>query len=89
MFPDGAMLERVRGADQAGLQVLIHAIGDRANDQVLSIFEQVEKEDGERDRRFRIEHAQHIRTQDIAAFCARQSDRLDAALSRDRRWPLG
>jgi predicted amidohydrolase YtcJ len=34
MFPDGAMLERVRGADQAGLQVLIHAIGDRANDQV-------------------------------------------------------
>jgi len=27
------MLERVRGADRAGLQVLIHAIGDRANDK--------------------------------------------------------
>ncbi|MGZ8847719.1 MAG: amidohydrolase [Pyrinomonadaceae bacterium] len=68
MFPDGAMLERVRGADKAGLQVLIHAIGDRANDKILSIYEQVEKEDGNRDRRFRIEHAQHIRALDISRF---------------------
>lgn len=68
MFPDGAMLERVRGADKAGLQVLIHAIGDRANDKILSIYEQVEKEAGNRDRRFRIEHAQHIRAQDIPRF---------------------
>jgi len=68
MFPDGAMLERVRGADRAGLQILIHAIGDRANDKILSIYEQVEKEDGNRDRRFRIEHAQHLRAQDIARF---------------------
>ena len=68
MFPDGAMLERVRGADRAGLQVLVHAIGDRANEQVLSIYEQVGEENGERDRRFRIEHAQHVRTQDIARF---------------------
>ena len=68
MFPEGAMLERVRGADRAGLQVLVHAIGDRANDLILSIFEQVEKEDGPRDRRFRIEHAQHIRPQDIPRF---------------------
>src|SRR5207245_10911044 len=68
MFPDGAMLDRVRGADRAGLQVLIHAIGDRANDKILSIYEQVEKEDGDRDRRFRIEHAQHLRVQDIPRF---------------------
>jgi predicted amidohydrolase YtcJ len=68
MFPEGAMLERVRGADRAGLQVLIHAIGDRANDLILSIFEQVEKENGTRDRRFRIEHAQHLRPQDIPRF---------------------
>ena len=68
MFPEGAMLERVRGADKAGLQILIHAIGDRANDQILSIYEQVEKENGNRDRRFRIEHAQHIRAQDIPRF---------------------
>ena len=68
MFPDGAMLERVRGADQAGLQVLIHAIGDRANDHVLSIYEQVQKENGVSDRRFRIEHAQHLRADDIPRF---------------------
>lgn len=68
MFPAGAMLERVRGADHAGLQILIHAIGDRANDEVLSIYEQVAKENGDCDRRFRIEHAQHLRPQDIARF---------------------
>ena len=68
MFPEGAMLERVRGADRAGLQVIIHAIGDRANDNILSIYERVEKENGDRDRRFRIEHAQHLRPQDIPRF---------------------
>ncbi len=39
MFPEGAMHERVRSADRAGLQVMIHAIGDRANDSILSIYE--------------------------------------------------
>jgi predicted amidohydrolase YtcJ len=68
MFPEGAMLERVRAADRAGLQVIIHAIGDRANDSILSIYEQVIRENGEHDRRFRIEHAQHLRPQDIARF---------------------
>ncbi len=68
MFPDGAMLNRVREADRAGLQVMIHAIGDRANDLILSIYEQVIRENGQRDRRFRIEHAQHLRPQDIARF---------------------
>jgi len=68
MFPENAMPERVRGADRAGLQVIIHAIGDRANDIILSIYEQVEKDDGDRDRRFRIEHAQHLRPQDIQRF---------------------
>jgi len=68
MYPDGAMLERVEGADRAGLQILIHAIGDRANDLILTIYEQVERENGPRDRRFRIEHAQHLRPQDIPRF---------------------
>lgn len=68
MFPDGAMLNRARSADRAGLQIMIHAIGDRANDMVLTIFEQVAKENGERDRRFRIEHAQHLRREDISRF---------------------
>ena len=68
MFPEGAMLTQVREADRAGLQIMIHAIGDRANDLILSIFEQVAHENGERDRRFRIEHAQHLRREDIPRF---------------------
>jgi predicted amidohydrolase YtcJ len=68
MYPEGAMLTRVREADKAGLQVMIHAIGDRANDLILTIYEQVEREDGKRDRRFRIEHAQHLRRRDIPRF---------------------
>jgi predicted amidohydrolase YtcJ len=68
MFPQGAMLQRVLDADRAGLQVMIHAIGDRANDQILEIFEQVTTRNGPRDRRFRIEHAQHLRPQDIPRF---------------------
>ena len=43
-------------------------IGDRANDLILSIFEQVTRDNGERDRRFRIEHAQHLRREDISRF---------------------
>jgi hypothetical protein len=68
MFPEGAMLSRVRDADRAGLQIMIHAIGDRANDLVMSIFEQVTRENGERDRRFRVEHAQHLRREDVPRF---------------------
>jgi predicted amidohydrolase YtcJ len=68
MYPEGAMLIRAREADRAGLQVMIHAIGDRANDLILTIYEQIERENGERDRRFRIEHAQHLRSRDIPRF---------------------
>jgi predicted amidohydrolase YtcJ len=68
MFPAGAMRERIRAADGAGLQVLVHAIGDKANDEILSWFEQVAVEAGDRDRRFRIEHAQHLRAQDLPRF---------------------
>ena len=47
---------------------MIHAIGDRANDLILSMFEQVARENGAHDRRFRIEHAQHLRREDIPRF---------------------
>ena len=70
MFPEGAMLERVRQADRAGLHVMIHAIGDRANDQILSLFAKVTRENGTRDRRFRIEHAQHLRREDLPRFAS-------------------
>jgi len=68
MFPEGNMLKMALGADHAGLQLAIHAIGDKANRVILDIFAEVEKQDGPRDRRLRIEHAQHIRPQDFADF---------------------
>ena len=59
-----------KAGDAAGLQVLVHAIGDRAIRTQLDIFERVAKENGPRDRRFRIEHAQHIAPADMARFGA-------------------
>ena len=56
------------GADKAGLQVMVHAIGDSAIRTQLNIYQRVEREDGPRDRRFRIEHAQHIAPSDIPRF---------------------
>jgi predicted amidohydrolase YtcJ len=58
----------IAAADKAGIQVMIHAIGDRANSTVLDYYENLIKTDGPRDRRFRIEHAQHLRQQDIGRF---------------------
>ena len=58
------------GADKAGLQVIVHAIGDRAIRTQLDIYQRVEREDGARDRRFRIEHAQHIAPSDIPRFAS-------------------
>jgi predicted amidohydrolase YtcJ len=56
------------GADKAGLQVMVHAIGDRAIRTQLDIFQRVASEDAARDRRFRIEHAQHIAPADMRRF---------------------
>lgn len=60
----------IRGADAAGLQVMVHAIGDRAIREQLDLFARVAHENGPRDRRFRIEHAQHIAPADVARFGA-------------------
>ena len=56
------------GADEAGLHVIVHAIGDRAIRTLLDIYERVARENGPRDRRFRIEHAQHIAPADMPRF---------------------
>ena len=58
------------GADRAGLQVMVHAIGDRAIRMQLGIFTRVASENPSRDRRFRIEHAQHIAPADIPRFAS-------------------
>lgn len=68
MYPKGIMEKRILAADRAGLQVAIHAIGDRANAIVLDIFEKAIALDGPRDRRWRVEHAQHLRPADIQRF---------------------
>ena len=69
-IPLSSMEERISAADAAGLQVEVHAIGDRANHEILNIFERVEKANGPRDRRFRVEHVQHLRAADIPRFAA-------------------
>jgi len=66
--PEAELYAWTRGADRAGLQVAVHAIGDRANTLILDVFERVAREDGARDRRFRVEHAQHLRAADIPRF---------------------
>ena len=58
----------VQGADAAGLHVMVHAIGDRAIRSLLDIYRDVAAENGARDRRFRIEHAQHIHRDDLGRF---------------------
>jgi hypothetical protein len=64
------MYANIAGADRAGLQIAIHAIGDRAINTILNFYERAEKENGPRDRRFRIEHAQHLLSSDIPRFAA-------------------
>ncbi|WP_411817808.1 amidohydrolase [Hyphococcus sp. DH-69] len=68
VIPHDELEAAVLAADKAGLHVSVHAIGDLANDDVLDIFQSVEKQNGQRDRRFRIEHAQHIRPNSIPRF---------------------
>jgi len=60
-----AMLADMAGADAAGLQLALHAIGDKANATILDMFAEVVRRNGPRDRRLRIEHAQHFRMSDI------------------------
>src|SRR5438309_1738416 len=66
--PERDMRSWVGNADSAGLQVTVHAIGDHANALLLSIYDSVMRAHGPRDRRFRVEHAQHLRPQDIPLF---------------------
>jgi predicted amidohydrolase YtcJ len=67
-LPEGKLKETMKEADKAGLQCSVHAIGDKANNLLLNYFEAIEKENGNRDRRFRIEHAQHLLPSDIQRF---------------------
>ena len=58
----------IAAADAAGLQTNVHAIGDRANRLLLDIYERTIAANGPGDRRFRIEHAQHLHPDDVSRF---------------------
>ena len=58
----------ILSSDSAHLMVAVHAIGDRANDWLLDTYEEANNLNGKWDRRFRIEHAQHLTQAAIARF---------------------
>lgn len=68
IFEKEALYNWISAADKANLHVMVHAIGDRANHELLNIYESVIQENGPKDRRFRIEHAQHLAPEDIPRF---------------------
>jgi len=58
-------------ADSAGLQVALHAIGQRANALALDIYDSIAGVHQARDRRFRLEHAQHLRAGEVQRIAGR------------------
>ena len=82
MFPEGKMLDNILGADRAGLQVAVHAIGDKANKTILDMFAEVGKRNGARPPAPHRTRATSAARRD-QAIRRRARDRFDAALSRD------
>lgn len=68
IITDGSMEKWCMDADKNGLQICVHAIGDKANSYMLDLYAKIIKENPKWDRRFRIEHAQHVRFDDIKRF---------------------
>src|ERR1700719_627288 len=68
MQPISLMRDRMMRADAAGLQICTHAIGDAGISTILDIYEEIEKAHGSHDRRWRIEHAQHMAAKDFDRF---------------------
>jgi len=68
MHPVSLMHDRMMRADAAGLQICTHAIGDQGISIILDIYSDIEKAHGPADRRWRIEHAQHMAAKDFDRF---------------------
>jgi predicted amidohydrolase YtcJ len=68
MQPLSLMRDRMMKADAAGLQICTHAIGDQAISMILDLYFDVVKAHHGAERRFRIEHAQHMAAKDFARF---------------------
>lgn len=65
---DGSLREWSIDADKNGLQLSVHTIGDKANNYMLNLFQEITAKNPKWDRRFRLEHAQHVRFEDIHRF---------------------
>jgi predicted amidohydrolase YtcJ len=65
---DQALAKQVRQAVSCGLQVGVHAIGDRANRQALDVFAEVLPGFPENPGRHRVEHAQIVNPDDLPRF---------------------
>lgn len=90
-LPMAVVTEVSERAIPLGFQVCAHAIGDRANQEILDRFEAaLAKNPEQKDHRFRIEHAQHLHPDDIPRFgklgviAAMQAIHL----SSDRPWAI-
>ena len=68
IITDGSMEKWGLDADKNLLQLSVHAIGDKANSYMLDLYEKIIKQNPIWDRRFRLEHAQHVRNEDIKRF---------------------
>lgn len=68
MQPLSLMRDRMMKADAAGLQICTHAIGDQAIATILDVYSEIARAHGAADRRFRIEHAQHMAAKDFDRF---------------------
>ena len=64
-FVEGKFLKYMLDADRAGLQITVHAIGDEANNVLLNYLDELNKQNGKRDRRFRLVHAQVLAPNDF------------------------
>jgi predicted amidohydrolase YtcJ len=69
MHPPSLMRDRMMRADAAGLQLCTHAIGDQGISMILDIYSEIARTHGAGvDRRWRIEHAQHMAAKDFDRF---------------------
>lgn len=68
IITDGSLEKWALDADKNQLQLSVHAIGDRANSYMLDLYAKIINKNPKWDRRFRIEHAQHVRFEDIKRF---------------------
>ena len=70
MMPPDTFRARAASADRVGFQLVTHAIGDAAISMVLDEYERIAAESPDRDRRWRIEHAQHMAAKDFPRMAA-------------------